>query len=291
MSLVTPTGIDSTGYTVTGAVSGSLILVSYNQYLPRIDILALSHIGAIVWIKGTAAEQNAKPPAIPIDMLAIATIYQTWTNDRSVSNNGTRVVPMGDIADLSDRIDTILGMVSRQQLESNIHTREAGAKKGLFVDPFLDDSLRDNGIGQNAAIINGVLMLPINGDATYVNADITAPLVLSNSNSAILKQSAITGSQKINPYLTFSVPPAIVLLTPAIDRHVAVIDNVISNDTVFFIRDSAAANTVARTIINRKKTINANLRPIQVSFAVSGFSANEALSIVAIDGVTVTPTI
>ncbi|SDY39638.1 protein of unknown function [Nitrosomonas sp. Nm58] len=42
ISEVTPTAIDDTGFTVEGAVVGSLILVTYNQKLPRYDRIALN---------------------------------------------------------------------------------------------------------------------------------------------------------------------------------------------------------------------------------------------------------
>lgn len=298
---VTPTDVDETGFTVTGALVGTLVQVSYNQYIPRKDVIALNGLGQGVWIKGVAAELNAREPDVPSGLLKLATITQTWTAERSVQNNGVRVVPMGDIAQLSSRIDFVLSLVAMQQLESDIHIRETGTKKGLFTDPFIDDSQRDAGLAQTGAIIDGILTLPITASAAYVSADITQPAVLAKTNVTGLKQGAITGSQKINPYMTFVIPNAQIQLTPSVDRHVSVINSVISSVTRYFYRwaprwaggflgATRVANVVTSTaLLSSQNTPDANLRQIPVSFALTGFGPGETLTSVKIDGVSVTP--
>jgi len=86
---------------------------------------------------------------------------QTWTSSRSVNNDGVRLVSMSAIAGITRRLDYMMGLISQQELKSDINLRESAAKKGLFVDPFLDDSTRDAGITQTAAIVNGELVLPV----------------------------------------------------------------------------------------------------------------------------------
>lgn len=51
---VQPESSDATGYVVSDAVAGTLIEVSYNQMLPRIDTLALDADGGFSWLIGVA---------------------------------------------------------------------------------------------------------------------------------------------------------------------------------------------------------------------------------------------
>jgi hypothetical protein len=81
---VIPTEVDYDGFTVEGAVAGSSILVTYRQALPRIDRLALNQDGQCLWFQGVAAEMYACAPVIPAHLLPIATVRQTWREDRSV---------------------------------------------------------------------------------------------------------------------------------------------------------------------------------------------------------------
>jgi len=50
ITTVTPTAVDSAGMTVTGAVSGTLIQITYDAALPRYDRLCLDSSGQFVWV-------------------------------------------------------------------------------------------------------------------------------------------------------------------------------------------------------------------------------------------------
>lgn len=292
ITTVTPTGVDSTGLTVTGAVSGTLILLSYSQMLPRIDRLCLDQDGNPVWLIGTAAEFNPLLPPVPGDLLPLASVYQTWMADRRVVNDGVRVVPMPTLAGIEGRLDYLMQRVAEERLASNVHTREAGAKKGLFVDPFLDDSARDAGTAQTAAIVNGELVLPITATASPVGADITVPTTCAHTNVAALSQPLRTGSMKINPYMAFDPVPASAKLTPAVDRWTAVLNDWTSPLTRRFSLGAGdqSQTTVTQTnaLLDVSRTESETLRQIEVNFTVSGFGAGEVLSSVTFDGVAVT---
>lgn len=92
-----------------------------------------------------------------------------------VRNDGVRVVAFSDMEALAARVEYALQEVARQRLEADVATREAGARVGLFVDPLLDDSMRDQGIEQDAAIVNGFLTLPIAAKVYALSQDIQAP--------------------------------------------------------------------------------------------------------------------
>lgn len=294
ITLVTPTAVDDNGFTVTGAVSGTLVLVTYKQKLPRIDRLCLNTDGQTVWIIGVAAEFNPQPPSVPGDLLPIASVFQTWTSSRSVRNDGVKVVPMPVLASIDGRFDLVMQLIAQQRLESNIHTRESGTKKGLFTDPFIDDSQRDAGTVQTAAIVNGELTLPIDATIQQLDADITVPTAMHYTGRLALSQPYRTGSMKINPYMAFDLPPSQIRLTPSVDRWTTVISAWASPTTSRFLvgsGDRISFSTNTRNVLLSSSTVSVeNLRPITVHFSVGGFGPGEALQKLTFDGVEVTAT-
>lgn len=291
---VTPTLVDDYGFTVTGAVVGTLIQVSYSQKLPRIDRLCLDQDGNVVWILGVAAEFYPQAPEVPGSLLALATITQTWTTaTRKVTNDGVRVVPMPVLAAIDNRIDHAMQLIAQNRLESSIHTREGGTKLGLFTDPFLDDSQRDAGTPQTAAVVRGELVLPIDGAVFPVSADITNPVTLNYVHYVALSQPLRTGDMKINPYMNFAPVPAHINLTPSVDRWTQVATTWLSATTSRFTvgtGDQSADSITTRTALLSTTTSNIEtLRQIEVSFEISGFGPGEVLSSLTFDGVAVTP--
>lgn len=289
---VTPTLVDATGLTVTGAAVGTLVQVSYSQMLPRIDRLCLDQDGNPVWLTGVAAEYSPLLPTVPSDLLPLASVYQTWTSSRYVVNDGVRVVPMPVLAGIEGRIDYLMQRIAEQRLESNVHTREAGAKKGLFVDPFLDDSVRDAGTAQTAAIVNGELTLPITPTVSAVSTDVTVPTSCTYTNIVALAQTARTGSMLINPYAAFDPVPAVVRLTPSVDRWTLTTDDWASALTSRFTQgtgdQSSTTSTTTDVLIGTTTETAEQLRSIDVAFTLSGFGPGETLSSVTFDGVAVT---
>ena len=283
---VQPESSDATGYVVSDAVAGTLIEVSYNQMLPRIDTLALDADGGFSWLVGVATTGIPRPPAVPQGMLGIASVNQTWTDGRSVSNNGDRVVPNTDILWMGDQIESIRSEVARQRLESDIAYRESGMKKGLFVDPFLDDSMRDQGISQTGAIVDGILTLPVTGvTASGMGADIAKPRALPLSPVAAVSQPLRTGSMQVNPYMAFELTQGKATLTPAVDRWT-------ETETLTVSNWSGITGTTSRTTTNRLSTTATDieyLRRIDIAFSLEGFGAGENLSRVLFDGIEVTP--
>lgn len=302
IATVEPTAVDETGFTVTGAVVGSLVLVTYNQKLPRIDRLAMTADGAFTWLQGISADWTPSAPNVPQDMLLLATVYQTWGSDRTLINDSIRVVPMQDLAQINSRIDYMLGLISQQRLEGSANLKEAGQKKGLFVDPFLDDTLRDQGAAQSGAIFDGELSLPVEilGVASP-SADIAAPVALAISpvngqTPYVINQTLRTGSMKINPYMAFTPLPAEVQLTPAVDRWTESQTQWTSDETRQITTWSSLGLLVARSTVTTQEVVSVTktparyLRQIEVRFSVNGFGASEVLNSMTFDGIAVTPT-
>lgn len=306
---VVPTDVDSTGFTITGAIPGTLVLTNYYMKLPRIDRLCMDENGSFIWVQGVATDYDPVRPSVQSNLLAICQVKQTWDGNRSIMNDGVRMVPMNDIEAINNRLDTLTDLIAQQKLVSDLGTREAAAKKGLFVDPFLDDNQRDQGLAQNAAVIGYALTLPIDGDGAYVSADVTETTTCDYTLEPILTQTSRTGNMKINPYMAFAVPPKPVTLAPAVDRWTVtqtawksaitqkfIVDNAIKDSYHYKLYGTSLAGwpsydtTTSQSVILSSITNRVeNLRQIEVKFEVAGFGPNEQLSSMKFDGVSVTP--
>lgn len=300
---VEPANVDDKGFSVTGAVPGTTVFTTYHVALPRIDRMVLDQNGSINWIQGVSSDYNPVPPQVPANVVPIAQVYQTWDERTRVMADGVRMVSMSDIDAMNRRLDNITQMVAQHVLIADIGTREAVAKKGVFVDPFLDDSLRDQGVEQTGAIVNGALMQPIEGDAVAMPDDVEDVETCDFVLESVLEQPLRTGSMKVNPYMAFGVMPAAVKLTPAVDQWTENQTNWLSDITERFTqtvnvgsgnaivgRDTVTSSaTTTRTISSTSEKLE-HLRQIDVNFRIEGFDPGEELQSVTFDGVPVTPT-
>lgn len=295
---LTPQNVDYDGFEVSGAVAGTGIMVSYNQALPRIDRLCISADGVFSWVRGVASESNAQAPAVPATMLALASVNQTWRGTATVANDSVRVVPFSDIEALTNRVDYALAEIARQRLESDVATREAGARVGMFVDPLRDDSMRDQGIAQTAAVVGGVLTLPLAAKIYALSADIAVPKARSYTPRVLLSQPYKTGGMLVNPYQAFDPMPAEVALTPPVDRWTETKTEWTSGDTKRITNLVYAPNAwdhgaTYTSTASTTETVGATtseleyLRQIDVAFAIKGFGPGEQLQTIAFDGVVV----
>lgn len=296
MAAVTPVDADFDGFTVEGAVAGSSIILSYNQALPRLDRLCVTSEGAFVWQQGVASEYNPQAPVPPEGVLALATVYQTWRETRQVINDGVRVIPFSEIEALNKRLDYVLQEIARQRLESDVSTREDGARVGIFVDPLLDDSNRDQGISQTAAIFGGELTLSIKPEVFALAQPMAAPATPPFTPSVVLSQPLRTGSMKVNPYMAFDPLPARVTLNPAVDQWTDVDTKWTSPATRHFnkTRDGYYHIIVGQEVTTENQVVDSNtsdlefLRQIPVEFEIQGFGKGEILQGVTFDGVPAT---
>ena len=215
---VQPIDPDYDGFTVAGAVPGSSIMISYNQALPRVDRLCIGPDGGFSWVTGVAAEYGPREPQAPGGILALASVYQNWRGVPQVVNDSPRVFTFSRILAIEERVEYCLNEVARNRLEMNVGTRESGNRVGLFVDPLLDDSMRDQGIVQTAAIVDGALVLPIAATVLDVTADITTPKSIPALVEAGVSQLLKTAQMKVNPYMAFDVPEGKATISPSVDR-------------------------------------------------------------------------
>ena len=288
-----PKGLDADGFRIEGAVNGSSILITYRQALPRLDRLAINQEGQFVWLQGVASESTPRSPSVPASLLPIATVGQTWRSTRTVLSDGVRVVPFSEIETINRRIDAVQQEVARQRLEADVFTRESGARAGIFVDPLLNDDMRDQGLSQTAAVVGGVLTLPIGATATALPNDVAAPTANPWTPSPLLAQPLRTGSMKVNPYMAFDPLPGRAVLNPALDRWTETQTNWTSAITQRFdvSRDGYFHIVVDRQTSTTTETVNSTtsqleyLREIDVAYHIEGFGAGEQLASATFDGI------
>jgi len=299
----TPTNVTENGYTVAGAVVGTQILTTYTAMLPRIDRLCVNSTGAFVWITGVANEYTPIAPAVPSGMLELAQIYQAWTSTGTyVTNDGVRMVSMYELENMQNQISTLYSLVAQINLSSNAMSYESAASEGIFTDAFSDNSKRDDGVPNTAAVVSNALALAINGTANYLPNDVLSATSCAWTHNPVISNSSRTSSSLINPYMAFAAFPGTATLTPAVDRwtgYDTVWATAQTQEFISYIYDPYSVihgSTVTTSASTSTETLGSSvteeeyLRQIPVAFALTGFGYGETLSSVKFDGISVTPT-
>ena len=291
---IAPVDITEDGFSLIGLVENEVLFVDYHFKLPRVDLLTIDPDGVIRRLNGISHPWQPTPPALPGGQLALANIEQHWSTNNApeVQNTAIRVVAMADLESMQQQITDLFDLVAMERLRNDANLEEPAAKKGVFVDPFLDDDLRDEGRAQTAAIIDGELMLPINDEVAQIGLDIIEARTLPYTLESILEQQMRTGSMKINPYQAFEPIPATITLSPAQDRWTQVRNVWTGTTTTRFIRRRGwwwNRTTVSNQVVGRSVTQAQFLRQRSVNFTIRGFGPGESISSFIFDGVTVTP--
>ena len=302
-SNVTPEEPDADGFYVSGAVPGSSIMITYKQALPRIDRLCATPEGSFAWIRGVASEQAPRLPHTPPGLLPIASVYQNWRGQPRVENDGVRAVSFAEMELIRAQLAFLHNENARTRLVLDAGTREAGVRVGVFADPLLDDSMRDQGIPQTAAILDGALMLPITATPMLASLDVATPQSRPFSIELGIAQPLRTGEMAVNPYMAFSVPEGKASITPSVDRWTETRTDWASTTTRLFQTYSqqtvqrsstttslAAAGTTSSSSSSTSQTSSmstqnlgtqrtdiAYLRQLAISFALDGFGPGELL--------------
>ncbi|WP_375675549.1 DUF4815 domain-containing protein [Bartonella sp. AP9QHHD] len=277
--------------TVSGGAEGGDIIVSYTYKLPRIDRIGLNTGGNVVYIKGISVDQPMAP-SVPDDVLSLATITNNWLETPVVVNDGTRVAPYDEMWRYFQRVLSLDRLMQLERIKSNVDSKEPVAKKGMFADPFLDDSYRDEGFQQTGAVGNGILQLAI--DPTFYTAPLKAPVTLDWTNEVIIAQELTTACEKINPYQNFAPLPGTVTLEPATDFWHEQRTDWLSGITNQIIMGKHRGSTIRRTevsdnFINTHQEQIDFLRQITLHFKIEGFGSSEILESLTFDGVNVLP--
>ncbi len=286
---------DEKGFTVKGVVQGTMILVDYQWRMPRIDLITLDKKGVVRRLKGIANPYQPKAPRTPADQFPLAEIKQTWRDKTApvVVNKAIRTVSMSDLQMMQDQISDLYDLVAIEQLKNNANAKDPAAKKGVFVDPFFDDDLRDQGMEQTAAIIDGELILPV-GVTVFDLQGSDKIQTLEYEVETILNQPMATGSMKVNPYQAFDPIPPKVTLSPQVDRWTETKKSWSSPITR---RLTPRRNRpIIREDISRRQEVVGTrtqtaefLRVRTVGFTIKGFGPEEQLKEIVFDGIKITP--
>lgn len=283
---VEPIDLDERGFTVENAVPGSLVQVDYQTRLPRTDTLTLDRKGNLTRIKGMPRRLNPKAPPATTGQLELAQLHHTWFKDAPTDVRITAIVAvsMGTLQDMRRDIFDLYDLVAILNLKTDASSTAPAATRGVFVDPFTNDAMRDLGQSQTAAIVNGELMLPIRADVAPLS-DATAPLTLPFKKVVLVEQTARTGHMRINPYSAFDPIPATVTLTPPVDYWTQT-ETVNGADVTRIFGSGGATRTSEsierRTVGTRKAE---TLRPISITFRAEGFRPDEEIRRVIFDGI------
>jgi hypothetical protein len=281
------------GLYVSGAITDSLILVSYDYLLPRYDRLLLTADGDFQFIQGVASQWQPVVPEVPAPLLPLATLHQTWDEKSRVIIDTIRAVPMSDLYALEERLDAIVALIAQQRLEVSAGLAETGFKKGILVDPFIDDSVRDNGITQTAIILAGELQLDVAVTVLQTAGDIPAPRTLTYQSSivpddTVIEQGLRTGAMKVNPYDAFEPIPNQVTLNPAFDAWTTT-QKVQSVDKTTTESLGLALQVIVMGTTSSSRTLD-TMRSIDVSYDIRGWDSGELVAELRFDGLPVAPT-
>ena len=289
---ITPTNLTDTGFKVTGVVQGSTMYIDYQWKLPRVDVLALTADGQVERIKGISQVRNPVAPTVPASRPALAEIAYDWRSgsEPDVRNVAIRTIKVSELTAMQRQIADLYDLMALERLRVDANIREPAAKKGLFVDNFLDDDLRDQGVAQTGAVVAGVLTLPITASAQHAKDNGNALLTLDYMLTPVIEQLSRTGAMKINPYQAFEPVPARVTLNPAVDQFTVTNTSWASDITERLITGSGVLEQVVETRRSEQVLASSSeqaqfLRALQVAYRVEGFGPSEALADLRFDGI------
>lgn len=223
-------------------------------------------------------------PKAPSGQLLLCYIHQTWKEGEKVKvmNNAIHAVPMNELEAMKRGINDLMLLIAEERLRNDANSRDPTAKKGVFVDPFFDDDMRDQGISQSAAVVNRELILPIDVEVADVEKG-KKPYLLPYELEPVLEQLLQTKSERINPYQAFDPVPAKVTMNKNIDHWTEVKTNWSSPVTREF-------NTRETTELLSSNSYEAEfMREAVQDFEIEGFEPGERLKEVKFDGISITP--
>lgn len=220
----TVTAVDSRGFTVSGAVSGSTVMVDYQTRLSRRDRVVVTREGQVMRVRGVADLRAPALPPAPSGALNLATLNQDWFGLPTITPDAPKVMPAADVQALANRVDALFDLVATERLKTDATAREPTGAKGLFVDPLFDNDMRDQGVAQTAAVIGGELVLPIT--PVFPNALMPdgTPSMLSYVLEPAVAQEMATSKIRVNPYDSFAPIPCKVSVVVPVDRWTQQVD-------------------------------------------------------------------
>lgn len=306
VATVTPEEIGRETITLESAVVGQPVTVQYRHKLRRIDVVAVDMDGAVVYLKGLSSRYSPVPPPVPSPLAPLARVDNQWAADPIITDVDQRKLTEADVRAMLRTLLDVSDLVSLVSLQRDIQERDPASRRGQFVDAFRDDNQRDLGIDQDAAIVDGILQLPVTATAEAVDIG-DVPITLPFVTEPILSQPFRTEGRKINKYLAFDPLPASLAIAPAVDRWNETQTNSTSRSTSSFVQvwayrpdllgtaqygtSTEQRNTSSSTSVSTSTRSLPFLRQITVDFVCSRMGPGETLDTVTFDGVDVTASV
>jgi hypothetical protein len=253
--------------------------------MPRHDLITIDADGIVRRVKGLAHQWAPAIPKAPTGQLVLAQVFQDWATDAKpkVTNNAICVVQMADIESIKNMVLDLYYLMSQERLKNDANTSDPSTKKGIFVDPFFDDDMRDHGIEQTGAIVDQCLVLPIRAEVHDLAKDqkvYMLPYVLE----PVISQELQTGSMKVNPYMAFDPIPADFAITLNIDRWTDVQTQWLSAITQYVTWGSSYSTNSLVSSTSRNAEF---MRRLTQKIKIEGLKPGETIENIKFDGVTV----
>ncbi|WP_316169387.1 DUF4815 domain-containing protein [Bradyrhizobium sp. SZCCHNRI1058] len=291
----TPTNVTRDSFDITGAADDTTAFVKYDTKLPRYDAIVVDQAGAISYLKGISSLYAPQPATVAPTLHKLADVYNNWGLVPTVKQVATIRMPFADLRSLETMVGDLYALVAEERLQRDVDRKEVSSKRGVFVDPLLDDDMRDQGLPQTGAIFGGLLWLPVTPTVSIMPLSATT---LAFTSENVFEQRQITGESKINPYASFAPPPTDVTLDPSVDLWTDT-QNVwtsVFTSRVAWQRTGFAAGPLIGTstqttdrIVNSVTTAEENIRQRSVGFTIHKWGFNEVLKKVTFDDIDVTP--
>ena len=211
---------DSNGFTLNGLSVGSQFSVNYEYYLRRKDAVVLTKDGKFTILKGTSDEFNPIKPKNSIG-LALATVEVAFGEEPKITLDNNRITNNAELLQMKEQIDVLYYNIAKLSLDYDARKLDPTLdKKEIFIDPFVDEDLRDAGAVQNAIIFDGMLFSDIS--FTEEHFSLENELFLDRATTTnVIEQKARTGARKINEYIEAPAPTNSINISPATYRWIA----------------------------------------------------------------------
>lgn len=296
-AVVEPVATTDTTITLEGLVSGTFVNIDYTYKLPRVDLLTMGPDGLINRIKGESLERNPAPKQCPDNHLPLATVTMDWMNPPIIDDIRDLAVPVSELNELKRNVADLFDLLALERLRVDMAISDPAAKKGIFVDAFHDDDLRDSGAEQTAAIIDGVLTLPFESEALSPDGALADDvLLLPHTLETIISQESKSACMRINPYAAFDPLPSRVRLIPAVDRWIeqgaSEYVNTVASSFVETWASKGKLVSVSTSVQFRQVALRTRpaqfIRQREVGFTIDGFGPGEGVSEIKFDNIEVT---
>ena len=284
LDAVTPDSNDDTTVTLSGGVTDEQCIISYLYKLPRIDLMVAVEDGTIAYIKGISAAIQTLVPRPPSGVLPLAEIHNDWFDTPLVRNVGVGAIPVVEVDRLRENFYDLADLVAQDRLRNDLTARAPAARRGMFVDPLWDDTLRDAGVSQDAAVFGGLMQLAIVPTINDLTHDI---LTLPYTHEIVIEQALCTSETDINPYDSFSPLPQTLELDPPVDNWTA-----FSDATRAFLGSGGiviGSGAGQFQLVSEQRNAAQLMRVRNVDFTVREFGPGEEVATVTFDGIDVTP--